>query len=79
MLAGLFSIVDYDVDWFVENCASVATGESGEEVGQILRVWSCSPVTPHVHICHDSTLASLYLVRHRQCGTTHARSKLISN
>lgn len=51
--------------WTTEDCQTSEAGASGQEVGSLLRIWSCCSFPPYVHLCPHCSLAGLYLVRHR--------------
>ena len=66
-------LLDDDSDRPVEDSQAASIGASGTQAGQVLRVWSSGPHSPHVFFLPHSTLACLHLVRHCQYGETYAR------
>lgn len=70
----MFNETDNNINWFVENSPSLATGSSGTENRSLLRIW-CSCVNfIDGNICIDRPLVSLHMVCY-----THYLSNMKSN
>lgn len=63
-----------DADRITEDGQAAEVGASRQEVGPLLRVRSCCPLPPHVHVRPHRPLAGLYLVRHREHGAHRVRA-----